>query len=220
MSIFSRLSFLVRSDAHGVIDALENRRHLLRQGLRDLEQAVAEQQQELKQLQHEAQQRQQQLQRIEPEIIRLSSDIDFCLQQDNDQLAEFTTRKYVPLKKQQQQLIDRLAVVQEMVEHRQTMVQQHEEELAAYRVQVSLALQQEAVNAEAASADATSESGSASSAASDGVAPLQDEVALELLRRKQQAEQSKAEPPSTGPSSTGPSSTEAAAVAAGQGGVE
>ena len=219
MSIFSRLSFLVRSDAHGVIDALENRRHLLRQGLRDLEQAVAEQQQELKQLQHEGQQRQQQLQLIEPEIIRLSSDIDFCLQQDNDQLAEFTTRKYVPLKKQQQQLIDRLAVVQEMVEHRQTMVQQHEEELAAYRVQVSLALQQEAVNAEAASADATSESASSSSTA-DGVAPLQDEVALELLRRKQQAEQSKAEPPSTGPSSTGPASTEAATVAAGQGGVE
>ena len=181
MSLFDRLSFLLRSDANGMIDALENKNNMLKQALREVEDAVARLATDVQHMRDELQARQRQRERLQPELARLDRDIDLCLQQDQEQLASFAAKKYVPLQRQAASLDERCQQLTDSIASREAELTEQRHEVEQLRQQVADAL--------AANAHSTNAHGEADSFSAATVPDVHDEVALELLRRRQQQNQ-------------------------------
>ncbi|MEM1178530.1 MAG: PspA/IM30 family protein [Acidobacteriota bacterium] len=100
MSWFKRLTQLVRADAHGALDVLEDRPLLLRQHLRDAEEALAQKRARRKALDAESRDLERALERLEPRLEALDGDVSLAMAEGRDDLARFAAQKLLPLRRQ------------------------------------------------------------------------------------------------------------------------
>lgn len=107
MSFFERLSHLVKSDAHGVVDALEDRALVLRQHLREASAEVARKQAHLESLIQEDEDLVLEDGQLEARCAQLDRDIELALERDEDKLARFAVKKLLPLRQARQQIDQR-----------------------------------------------------------------------------------------------------------------
>lgn len=173
MSFLDRLRTLLRADAHGVVDALEDQALLLRQHLRDAAAELDRKRAQLTGLDAEERDLEAERRRLEGEIRALDDDVALALATAREDLARFTLKRLLPQRRRDRRLETRLAELRrESAELRPVVAEQE----AAYaelerRVRGHLArLDQEAA----------------------GVSPLlfddpvvtDEEVEIELLRRR------------------------------------
>jgi phage shock protein A len=174
LRLFERMTTLAKADAHGVLDALEERSLLLRQHLRDAELALQRKRARLEGRLREEERLAEALRRQDAELGRLEEDVALALSGGRDDLARFALRRLLPRRREREALAAALADARE---ERARLVDQLAAQERAFdelrtRVRARLAAP------EAADGDAPF---------GPPGAPDEQEVEIELLRRKQGA---------------------------------
>jgi len=171
MSFWNRFRTTVRADAHGVIDALEDRALVLKQHLREAELELQRKRTALDALERERTRLLKDRVRAQAERLRLDRDVELALAEDKDELARHTLKRLLPLEQLALRIDDRL----ESIAHEQralgNLLAQQEAALSELQVRVGAFLSEQ--------------SAVAGEGAAFGPRPVEPEtIELELLRRK------------------------------------
>ena len=98
MRFFDRLGRLVKSDAHGIMDQLEERSLLLKQHLRDAELALNEKRDRAESLEDEQRRLREEEQRLDARLAALDEDVELALAGEKEELARFAVRRLIPVR--------------------------------------------------------------------------------------------------------------------------
>ena len=171
--VFERLGLLLRADAHGVLESLEERSLLAKQLLREAELEVARKRARVEAIDRESARLTAESARAEEDVRALDADVELSLGRGEEELARFAARKLL-LEQRRRAARDAraAALARERAELAERLARQ-EAELGELRPRVADCLQEEA---------ARSEEGSICPA------PVAEhDVSLELLRRRARA---------------------------------
>jgi phage shock protein A len=111
MGLIDRFTTLVRADAHGVVDALEDRALLLRQHLRDAADELDRKRTRLLALEAEERDLDDELRRLGDEIRALDEDVELALAGGKEDLARFAVGRLLPLQHRRRRVEERLTVL-------------------------------------------------------------------------------------------------------------
>jgi len=173
MKLFDRMTTLIKADAHGVVDALEERSLLLRQHVREAELELLQKRARVEALTEEEARLRDELARRGKRIAALDEDIALALDGEKEDLARFAIRRMIP---ERRELASLEAQIAEVEETRVKLSERLEEQECQFET-----LRQ---RARAHLAEATRNDGDLEGALPPAVAD--EEVELELLRRRQQ----------------------------------
>lgn len=98
MRLFDRVSQMVKSDAHGIVDKLEERSLLLKQHLRDAELALSHKRAEAEALEEEERHLRDEADRLAARVAELDEDVELALAGGKDELARFAVRRLLPVR--------------------------------------------------------------------------------------------------------------------------
>jgi phage shock protein A len=172
MKITERFTRLVRSDVHGMLEQLEERSLLLKQHLREAEIELARKRAEAEALAEEERRLGEELARAEESARALDADVELALQEGQDDLARFAVRRLLPRRRAAAELGRRAAEVGEARQRLGERVEQQARQFEELRERVRLGLA------------AAREERERQTPALDEVAVANEEVDLELLRRR------------------------------------
>jgi phage shock protein A len=169
-----RLSRLIRADAHGIIESLEDRALLLKPHLREAELELQRKRARIATLDDEAQQLTDDAARLDRAAERLDEDTRLALEGGRDDLARFALRRLLPLRREADALRERVTAIRAERERLEPkLAEQAEEfEILEQRIRERLA------------AESRTEPTFGSPLAT---AAADEEVEMELLRRTQPA---------------------------------
>ena len=117
-SLLDRIRTLLRADAHGLVESLEERSLLLKQNVREAELELARKRARVDALVDEEKQLRDALARGQSELASLDADVQLALEGGEDDLARFALRKWLPLRSRTRALEDD---VQRRAEERQAL---------------------------------------------------------------------------------------------------
>ena len=187
MKFLDRALRMVRADAHGVMDQLEERSLLLKQHLREAEVEITRKRIRFEALEEEERRLQEETSRLEREFARLDEDVELALTGKNEELARFAVRRLLPVREGLRALAERSGVARAERERIGLRLSEQHEQFEELRRQVAAQLaaaKRERGACEAADRRWVSSAGNpdvATASASD------EEVELELLRRREAA---------------------------------
>jgi phage shock protein A len=172
MNFWQRMSRTLRADAHGVIDALEDRVLLLKQHLREAELEVQRKQARCSGLTAEEEQRKRQAQRLDAECAEHERDAELAVESGEDALARYALSAWLSKREAAQRVSERLIVIAEERAALQQALRQQEPELEALRARIAAFVLEQASQAK----------GELGTLEPRSVAT--ERVEIELLRRK------------------------------------
>jgi phage shock protein A len=172
--LFDRITTLLKADAHGVVESLEERSLLLKQYLREAEMALNQKRARLEAVREEGKRLRERLARHEEEIRSLDEDVTLALGGGKEDLARFAIRRLIPrrteVKALRARIEERSAEEQALADR--FSVQQAQFESLRTRVRAELAREEEPCM---------------SPWPCEGVV-ADEEVEIELMRRRQSEE--------------------------------
>ncbi len=178
MAILTRIFRLFKADIHGVMDQIEDQGLLLKQHLRDMEEALIQKEAKLKQMCFAKDQARQDYEKGKNESNNLEQDLGVAIRKDRDDIARMLIKKLKPLAHIQSERcshIDRL-------NHE---IEQFREDIELQRLQFEQ-LRQHAANFFHRTEKQNEDHGWPAMQAGYGVYDFSDEeVELELLQRKE-----------------------------------
>src|SRR5262245_54394043 len=146
--VFERLGLLLRADAHGVLESLEERSLLAKQLLREAELEVARKRARSESIERELARLTAESARSEEELRALDADVELSLGRGEEELARFAARK---LLLEQRRGVARAARAAALTRERVELVERltrQEVELAELRQRVQDCLHEEASRGE------------------------------------------------------------------------
>lgn len=169
MRWIDRFTTLVKADAHGVLEQLEERSLLAKQHLREAELELNRKRARAEALEEQLRRIADEVERLERELAALDEDVELALAGGKDELARFALRRLLPKRRSLTSLQQRS---QELGEERARLTaklveQEHELEELERQVRARLAAEAQPMR-EGAPPEAP---------------PADEEVELELLRR-------------------------------------
>jgi phage shock protein A len=173
MKLFDRMTTLIKADAHGVVDALEERSLLLRQHVREAELELLQKRARIEALGDEEARLRDELARCDKRVAALEEDITLALEGEKEELPRFAIRRMIPERRDRTALEAQIA---EVGEARAKLAERLEEQESQYQ-----SLRQ---RARTHLAEASRRGDDLQGFAPPPVAD--EEVELELLRRRQQ----------------------------------
>jgi phage shock protein A len=171
MRFLDRLTLLIRADAHGVLEQLEERSLLAKQHLREAELELTRKRARAEALEEESRRLREEAERLDREIASLDEDVELALEGGKDELARFSVRRLLPKRRAVAELRERAVEIDEQRRQLVTRLESQEVELEELRGRVRVRLAAER-------ADETGRLREAELPAAD------EEVELELLRRR------------------------------------
>lgn len=172
MRLVDRIATLLKADAHGVIESLEERSLLLKQYVREAEIELNQKRARLEAVRDEEKRLGEALARCENDIRALDEDIALALAAGKDDLARFAIRRLIPRRND-------VTALRAQIEQRSAEAQTLTDRLATQQAQFDN--MRVRVRAELARASEPT----ASSAWPCAAAVADEEVELELMRRRQ-----------------------------------
>jgi phage shock protein A len=169
-----RLSRLIRADAHGIIESLEDRALLLKQHLREAELELQRKRARIATLDDEAQQLTEDAARLDRAAERLDDDTRLALEGGREDLARFALRRLLPLRREADALRERIAAIRAERERLVPKLAEQAEEFETLERRIRERLAAESRTESAIGSPLTT-----------GAA--EEEVEMELLRRMQPA---------------------------------
>ncbi|HVH06991.1 MAG TPA: PspA/IM30 family protein [Myxococcota bacterium] len=169
LRIFDRMATLAKADAHGVLDALEERSLVVRQHLREAELALQRKRNRLEGRIREEERLADALARGDAELAKLDDDVALALSGGRDDLARFALKRLLPLRRDRDALAAALADAREERARLAEQLAAHERAFEELRAQVRARL------------------AAPGACAGDLAGPHgvdEEEVEIELLRRK------------------------------------
>jgi phage shock protein A len=136
MRFIERVSQLVRSDAHGIIDQLEERSLLLKQHLRDAEVEVHRKRSESAALEEEQRRLREESDRLEGKERALDEDVELALSGGKEELARFAIARLLPIREARREIAARIAEVASARDRLSEQLDVQEGELDALRARV------------------------------------------------------------------------------------
>jgi phage shock protein A len=109
LKLFDRITTLVKADAHGVVESLEDRSLLLKQCVREAEIDLNRKRAELEALHDEEKRLRETQARREDEARALDEDVELALAGGKDDLARFAIRRLLPRRREAKAAEARLA---------------------------------------------------------------------------------------------------------------
>ncbi len=109
MQFFDRLTRLVKSDAHSILDQLEERSLLLKQHLRDAELALNQKRDQADALAEEQRRLREEEQRLDARVAALDEDVELALAGEKEELARFAVRRLIPVRETSRDVKARIA---------------------------------------------------------------------------------------------------------------
>jgi phage shock protein A len=184
MKFLDRALRMVRADAHGIMDQLEERSLLLKQHLREAEIEITRKRVRLEALEEEERLLREETSRQEQELARLDADVELALTGGDQELARFAVRRLLPVRDGLRALAERSRAAREERERVAARMSEQCEQFEELRRQVAVQLaaaKRERGRCEADGVGARCQGGAgvAAGGASD------EEVELELLRRRE-----------------------------------
>jgi phage shock protein A len=171
LNLFDRSGTLLRADAHGVVESLEERGLLLKQHLREAELALDQHRARLDAVREDEKALRDALARREHEVRALDDDVTLALGGGKEELARFALRRLLPKRKELATLRARLAERAAEAEELAQRTERQQAQLVALRARV---------RAEASERSPTEEVQTWM-----GEPPVADEeIELELMRRR------------------------------------
>lgn len=170
MRVFERIGRMLRADAHGMMDQLEERSLLLKQSLREAELEVARKRADLESMDEQRRRLAEDGQRLERRVAELDEDVELALGGDDPELARFAVRRLLPCRQALRELFGRAAQLDERRLRLAERLELQEAQLAELRPRVRAALARPQPDVAE-----TVESASVSD----------EEIELELLRRRE-----------------------------------
>ena len=169
MRLFDRVGRLVRSDAHGVLDQLEERGLLMKQHLRDAEIEVADKRARVESLEEDQRRLREEALRLRAREETLDQDVELALAGGKQDLARFAVARLLPVREARVGLETRLGEVAAERDRLSERLGEQEAQLGELRARVGARL------AEARSRRSTAPAPERQVA--------EEEIELELLRR-------------------------------------
>lgn len=170
--LFERMNRLVKADAHGLLDSLEDRALLLKQCLREAEIELQRKRARGAALDDEERSLRDEVKRLEESVSSLDADMHLALAKEREELARFAIRKIIPRRREITTLGSRIDEIAEERARLAPLLEQQEREFEDLRARVGAHLAQRTHAAEQDDMRL-------------GSAVADEEVELELLRCKQ-----------------------------------
>ncbi len=168
--LFDRITTLVKADAHGMVDALEERSLLAKQYLREAELELLQKRARIEALVEEEARLRDELERCREEVRGLDEDVALALAGEKEELARFAIRRLLPRRERIGALEAQIADVEEARTRLAERLEAQEAQFEDLRGQARTRL---ATRGRAAGDDPLG-----------GPAVSEAEVELELLRRR------------------------------------
>jgi len=111
MKILDRLGLMMRADAHGMMDQLEERSLLVKQHLRDAEIALGHDRARLAALDEELRRLEESSQRADQRLVELDANVELALERDEPELARYAVRRLLPERAALRQMRERAAEI-------------------------------------------------------------------------------------------------------------
>jgi phage shock protein A len=108
MGILTRMARLCKADLHGVMDSLEDRQLLLRQHLREMEEALARMEAEIGRAAAARREMEEEMARRANAIAKLERDLTVAVEKEKDDIARMLIRRLQPLRAHQSELERRI----------------------------------------------------------------------------------------------------------------
>jgi len=99
MKFLDRLALLVKADAHGVLEQLEERSLLAKQHLREAELELDRKRAQMHAFTEESRRLGEEADALEREIVSLDGDVELAIAGDKEDLARFAVRKLLPMRR-------------------------------------------------------------------------------------------------------------------------
>jgi phage shock protein A len=177
MTVWNRLFHLARADAHGVLDALEDRSLVIRQCLREAELALDRKRARREELSSWLQARERERERALARETELDGEVELALRSEQPDLARFAVRRLLGTRQQRERIDLQMQEARSELSELARMLAAQEQELEELRRHAQSELAREEARSAAACARAIGGEGTWSAAVCD------EEIELELLRR-------------------------------------
>lgn len=122
-----RVVTLVKADAHGVVEALEEQSLLLKQALRDAKLELLQKSARVRALEEEERRLADDAERLEHTLEALDADIRLALEGGKEELARFAIRRLLPRRREAEQLRDQRRQVSDSRERLAAELQRQED---------------------------------------------------------------------------------------------
>lgn len=138
MAIVNRITRLFTADVHAVLDRLEEPDALLRQAIREMEAALAEQAQQLKRLQTDREQQQRRRSEIERALASIAEELDLSFAAGNEALVRKSLRRRLEGERLVKMLDQRLQGLDAQIQQLEPALAQQRERLEGMRQKAAL----------------------------------------------------------------------------------
>lgn len=169
MALFERIRHLIKADAHGVVDALEDEALVLRQCVRDAAAALDRKRARRAALAAESKRLAAELDGLGARIEGLDADVELALAEGQEELARFSLRRLLPIRRARTAAAARIEVIEREAAELDAALEDEAAALDALRSRVRERLSRLESSPEAAAPDG---------------AVHDAEIELELLRRR------------------------------------
>jgi phage shock protein A len=146
MALITRISRLFQADIHAVLDRLEEPEALLRQAVREMEEALARDEQHSTVLTHEHGQLGTRETELEQSLNDIEEELDICFKSGNDDLARAWIRRKLEAQRHHQGLARKRAALRETLDDLDTRLRENRAHLESMRQKAEL-LAEESVRA-------------------------------------------------------------------------
>lgn len=138
MALITRVSRLFRADLHAVLDRIEEPDTLLKQALREMEEALARDEQRIKLLTHEQAQLGRRGQELEQSLSDIEEELDLCFGSGKEELARALVRRKLEAQRFQKHLDRKQESLQRTLAEAQSQLTEQRTQLEAMRQKAEL----------------------------------------------------------------------------------
>ncbi|KPJ88825.1 MAG: hypothetical protein AMJ53_16330 [Gammaproteobacteria bacterium SG8_11] len=133
MALINRVSRLFRADIHAVLDRIEEPDVLLKQAIREMEEALGHSEQQLKVLNHELGQLSARQSELEQSLADLEQELDICFELGHDDLAKALIKRKLEAERFQKFLHRKRETVQTNLDELKQRVEENHRQLDSMR---------------------------------------------------------------------------------------
>lgn len=133
MALIKRVTRLFQADMHAVLDSIEEPEALLKQSIREMEDALLQDRQYLKSLEKTLQSVQAQVNQYKQSAKDIEAELTLCLQNDNDDLAKTCIKRKLVEQRLMQGLTKKQSQIEENLEETRERINANQPRLEAMR---------------------------------------------------------------------------------------
>ena len=138
MALITRVSRLFQADFHAVLDRIEEPEILLRQAVREMEEALAREEQRSKVLQHEQRQLINREADLKQSLHDIEEELDTCFEAGNDDLARACIKRRLETQRVGKNTSRKRAALEETLDDLNTRVRENQAQLESMRQKAEL----------------------------------------------------------------------------------